>query len=90
MDNEWLLIFADLLLIVHSSLVAFVILGLVAIYAGYFLEWQWIHNVWFRLTHLIVIAIHSLLQCTGMGVYPCLHGVRGAGSGELVRGAAKA
>ena len=27
MDNEWLLISADLLLILHSSLLAFVVLG---------------------------------------------------------------
>ena len=66
MDSQWLLIFADALLILHTILVAFVILGLVATFAGYFLNWRWVRNFWFRLSHLAVIAI-VVLQ-SGLGV----------------------
>jgi hypothetical protein len=66
MENQWLLIFADLLLILHVTLVAFVILGLVAIYAGHFLKWCWVRNVWFRLAHLVVIGIVVLQSWFGV------------------------
>jgi glucan phosphoethanolaminetransferase (alkaline phosphatase superfamily) len=66
MGNDWLLILADALLIFHTMLVAFVILGLVAVYAGYFLKWQWVRNLWFRLSHLTVIAIVVLQSWFGV------------------------
>jgi len=66
MDSQWLLIFADALLILHTILVAFVILGLVATFAGYFLNWRWVRNYWFRLSHLAVIAIVVLQSWLGV------------------------
>ncbi|AOY86839.1 hypothetical protein BKP64_00845 [Marinobacter salinus] len=66
MSTQWLLVLADLLLILHTMLVAFVILGLVAIFAGHFREWQWVRNFWFRLSHLIVIAIVVLQSWLGV------------------------
>ena len=66
MDSQWLLIFADALLILHTMLVVFVILGLVATFAGYFLQWQWVRNFWFRLSHLAVIAIVVLQSWLGV------------------------
>ena len=66
MDSQWLLIFADALLILHTILVAFVILGLVATFAGYFLNWRWVRNFWFRLSHLAVIAIVVLQSWLGV------------------------
>lgn len=57
MNDQLFLLFADLLLVIHVLLVAFVILGLVATFVGYFLQWRWVRNVWFRLIHLIVIGI---------------------------------
>jgi len=66
MDAHWFLIFADALLILHTMLVAFVILGLVATFAGYFLHWRWVRNFWFRLSHLIVIAIVVLQSWLGV------------------------
>lgn len=66
MDTRWWLIFADLLLILHTLLVAFVILGLVAIYVGHFLGWHWVRNLWFRLSHLMVIAIVVLQSWLGL------------------------
>ncbi|WP_296929949.1 DUF2784 domain-containing protein [uncultured Marinobacter sp.] len=66
MDSHWFLIFADALLILHTMLVAFVILGLVATFAGHFLKWRWVRNFWFRLSHLIVIAIVVLQSWLGV------------------------
>ena len=66
MDSQWLLIFADALLVLHTMLVVFVILGLVATFAGYFLHWQWVRNFWFRLSHLAVIAVVVLQSWLGV------------------------
>ena len=48
---------ADLVLLVHTSFVVFVVLGLVLILCGAALHWSWIRNPWFRLAHLLAIAI---------------------------------
>ncbi|WP_303287121.1 DUF2784 domain-containing protein [Marinobacter sp. SS8-8] len=66
MGTQWLLVLADLLLILHTLLVAFVILGLVATFVGHFLGWRWVRNFWFRLSHLIVIGIVVLQSWLGV------------------------
>lgn len=48
---------ADLVLLVHTSFVLFVVLGLVLILCGAALHWSWIRNPWFRLGHLLAIAV---------------------------------
>ncbi|WP_203301432.1 DUF2784 domain-containing protein [Marinobacter sediminum] len=50
-------VLADSLLVLHVAFVAYVVLGLLAIYLGHFLNWSWVRNVWFRTTHLIAIGI---------------------------------
>jgi hypothetical protein len=66
MDTQWFLLFADLLLILHTMLVAFIILGLLATFVGHFLGWQWVRNFWFRLSHLVVIGIVVLQSWVGV------------------------
>lgn len=66
MDPQWLLTFADALLVLHAMLVAFVVLGLVATLAGYFLAWRWVRNRWFRLSHLAVIVVVVLQSWLGV------------------------
>ncbi|PHQ27091.1 hypothetical protein CLH62_05780 [Marinobacter guineae] len=66
MEMRWFLVFADLLLVLHTMLVAFVILGLVATFVGHFLGWQWVRNFWFRLSHLSVIGIVVLQSWLGV------------------------
>lgn len=68
MSDHWFLIFADLLLILHTLLVAFVILGLLATFIGYVRNWRWVRNYWFRLSHLVVIAVVVLQSWLGV---PC-------------------
>ena len=52
-----LLLAADLLLVIHVLFVSFVILGLVLIWAGRLARWHWVGNPWFRLLHLLAIAV---------------------------------
>ncbi|MEL7612995.1 DUF2784 domain-containing protein [Vreelandella titanicae] len=56
MPPSLLLMLADTFLILHVLFVAFVVLGLVAIYAGYFFNWRWVRNKTFRIVHLCAIG----------------------------------
>lgn len=58
------LILADLVLVVHATFVAFVVLGLALIWVGWFRKWSFVRNFWFRMAHLAAIgtvAAESLL-----------------------------
>jgi hypothetical protein len=48
---------ADTIVVVHAAYVGFVIVGLLLILLGILFRWQWIRNFWFRLTHLLMIAV---------------------------------
>ena len=48
---------ADAMLVTHVLVVIFIVLGLLLVYAGRVLSWQWVRNPWFRLAHLIAIAV---------------------------------
>lgn len=56
MPPALLLLFADAILILHVLFVAFVVVGLLAVYAGYFLNWRWVRNRVFRIVHLCAIG----------------------------------
>src|SRR5947209_13652578 len=47
---------ADLILILHASFIAFVILALLLTILGWWRDWQWVRNLWFRGLHLLCIA----------------------------------
>jgi polyferredoxin len=47
---------ADVLLVVHFLIAAFIVLGLVAVWLGAALDWRWVRNPWFRYLHLGAIA----------------------------------
>jgi hypothetical protein len=51
------LFLADLILVTHALFVAFVMLGLVVVLLERQLRWGWLRNLWFRLGHLLAIAI---------------------------------
>ena len=57
---------ADLLLVLHASFIAFVILGLVAVLIGGVLSWSWVRNRRFRIVHLACIGIVVLQSWLGM------------------------
>ena len=48
---------ANLVLAVHLSIVAFVVLGLALIIAGNQRRWRWVNHAWFRLAHVGAIAV---------------------------------
>ena len=57
---------ADLLLVLHASFIAFVVLGLVLVIAGGLLSWSWVRNRWFRIVHLVCIGIVVVQAWLGM------------------------
>src|SRR5260370_32883784 len=48
---------ADSLAAIHLAYLAYVVLGQVAILIGWPLQWRWIRNPWFRISHLAMILI---------------------------------
>ena len=48
---------ADTILVVHFAFVAFVVLGLLAVWIGYFLRWNAVRNFYFRASHLLCMGI---------------------------------
>ena len=47
---------ADIVLFIHFSFVAFVILALIFIVIGGFINWSWVRNWRFRVIHLLAIG----------------------------------
>ncbi|MEE4280509.1 MAG: DUF2784 domain-containing protein [Pseudomonadales bacterium] len=47
---------ADLILLLHAGIVAFVLLGQLAILVGWFRHWRWVRWFWLRLLHLGTIV----------------------------------
>jgi len=47
---------ADAILVVHFAIVLFIVGGLVAVWIGAGLGWQWVRNPGFRYAHLAAIA----------------------------------
>ena len=68
MSRDSLLLVADLTLIAHVAVVAFVVVGQVLVLAGWMLDWSWPRNLSFRLTHAGVIALVVLESWFGV---PC-------------------
>ena len=66
MDQKLLLILADAILIIHVAFVLFVVFGLLFIYVGYFFQWLWVRNIWFRVLHLIAIGVVVVQSWVGM------------------------
>jgi len=56
-SSAFLLLAADVTLLLHVLFVAFVILSLIFIFIGKALKWSWVRNPWFRIAHLLAIAI---------------------------------
>jgi len=50
-------ILADLVVAVHVVYVSTVVVGMLLILLGGVLRWQWVRNFWFRMLHLLLIAI---------------------------------
>jgi hypothetical protein len=67
MESKTLYLFAaDVLLFTHVLFVAFVIAGLLLIFAGKLFSWSWVRNPWFRTAHLIGIGVVVLQSWLGV------------------------
>ncbi|MEA1890712.1 MAG: DUF2784 domain-containing protein [Pseudomonadota bacterium] len=60
------LLLADAILFLHVLLVVFVVFGLVLIYVGKARRWFWVRNPWFRVMHLLVIAMVTIQSWLGV------------------------
>ena len=47
---------ADLILVLHALIVAFVVFGQLLVIVGGLRGWQWVRNLWFRLAHLVTVG----------------------------------
>jgi len=66
MSSAALLFFADVVLFSHILVVAFVILSLFLVIIGKLCGWRWVHNLWFRLAHLLCIAVVAAQAWAGV------------------------
>ncbi|WP_216355452.1 DUF2784 domain-containing protein [Geothermobacter hydrogeniphilus] len=57
---------ADLILFTHALFVAFIVFGLLLIFAGKLLSWSSVRNPWFRLAHLVAIGVVVLQSWLGV------------------------
>jgi hypothetical protein len=53
----WYGLLADVVVAIHLAYVSYVVVGQLAVFVGIVLRWQWIRNIWFRVTHLLAISI---------------------------------
>lgn len=63
-----LLLLADAVLVLHAAVVLFVVAGLALIILGNLRGWGWVNQVYFRLLHLLAIAL--VLAEAWLGI-PC-------------------
>lgn len=57
---------ADLVLVLHTAVAAFVVLGLPVIWIGNWKSWVWVNKLWFRLLHLGTIGFVVVQSLLGM------------------------
>ena len=48
---------ADVIALVHFALVAFLVVGWLAILMGLVRRWRWVRNFWFRMVHVLLIGV---------------------------------
>ena len=51
------LLAADAVLLLHTLIVIFVVIGLILLFIGKARKWSWVRNPWFRVVHLLAIAV---------------------------------
>jgi hypothetical protein len=62
----WYGICADLMVAIHVSYVAYVVLGQLLIILAAPMKWRWARNPWFRFTHLAAIGIVAYEAIRGL------------------------
>ncbi len=57
---------ADAILVIHTGYVAVVVLSVPLIIIGGLKHWRWVHNFWFRATHVLMIGIVTIESILGI------------------------
>ena len=57
MSSATAALFANLVLVLHVCVAAFVIAGLALVFVGNLTRWNWVNHLWLRLAHLVAIAV---------------------------------
>jgi protein-S-isoprenylcysteine O-methyltransferase Ste14 len=57
---------ADAVVALHFAYVAFVVLGMAAILLGWACGWRFVRNFWFRMVHLLLIAVVAAEALAGV------------------------
>jgi hypothetical protein len=60
------LFLADVVLMLHFCLAAFIVVGLAATWLGAWRGWRWVQNYGFRLAHLVAIGFVALEGVLGL------------------------
>jgi hypothetical protein len=60
MNSQWLTAAAGLVLAIHLAVILFNLFGLVAIPLGAWRGWRFVHVLWWRALHLLVLAVVAL------------------------------
>lgn len=63
MSQAWYRVLADAVLIAHTGVVVFVVLGFLTIVIGNLARWSWVNHPWFRLCHLAAIGFVVAWSC---------------------------
>jgi uncharacterized protein DUF2784 len=66
LDPSLALLLANAVLVLHVAIAAFVVAGLIIVLAGNREGWSWVNNLWFRLAHLVAMAIVSAESWFGL------------------------
>jgi hypothetical protein len=63
--QQFYLVLADAVLVIHVAFVAFVIVGLLLVWIGRFCQWRFVRRPWFRLAHLAAIGVVAAESLVG-------------------------
>ena len=63
---NWYIFLANAIVFIHVLYVGFVVIAVPVILLGWLLKWKWVRNFWFRLIHLLMMAV--VVVETGFGV----------------------
>lgn len=64
-DEHLYLLAADLILVIHTLVAGFILLGLIFTLIGKLYRWSWVRNPWFRLLHLAAMVVVVLQSWFG-------------------------
>ena len=65
-STDFYSLLSHLVLLIHFVFVAFVVVGLLLTWLGYFLRWKFVRNFYFRSAHLLAMAVVLLEALFGV------------------------